>query len=230
MPHLHIHRLLLLTVFACVAIASPARLDAESAPKLRLIFLSSLIENDGLVIATPGKEGEWIEHGELKARSSFISEWIEVRAGELHLARRTPEGLDSKGRFVFPQGARSALAVVVSDPDTQTYRGRVIDPAKHRFELGSCLLMNLSEKKAMVVLGKTRITVEAGAMQVTKATPEENGMYRMMVGYNDTEDELIVCYDRYVADNPKSRDFLFLISDSSLGLRVLSLPEFGGAD
>ena len=39
-----------------------------------------------------------------------------------------------------------------------------------------------------------------------------------------------VCYDRYVSSNPKSREFLFLLPEENLGLRILPLPEFGSMD
>ncbi len=55
-------------------------------------------------------------------------------------------------------------------------------------------------------------------------------MYRMLAGYKDAEEEWVVCYDRYVSSNPESREFLFLLPDEILGLRVLSLPEFGDID
>lgn len=240
----HPIRLVLLAALACVTALSSVELNAnpaasstnsgansrDSDPNLRLVFLSTLVERDELVIASPADDGEWIVLGEVTARPTFITEWVKVRPGELHLARSTPGGLESKARFSFPQGARSALAVIVANSDTQTYRGTVIDPAEHDFARGSSLLMNLSRERALVALGETRITVEPGSLAVSKATPEANGMYRMMVGFRNTAGEMIVSYDRYVADNPRSRDFLFLLPDRDLGMRVLTLPEFGDAD
>lgn len=211
--------------------AEPAPGDGkDTAPKLRLIFLSSLVEDDKLVLASPGEDGEWKEHGKLTARPSFITEWFEVPYGELHLARRTPEGLASKGRLLMPAGARAAVAIIQADPKSQTYLSKVIDPAKRGFARGSTLLMNLSGKKAVVVLGKKRLSVEPGATVVAKASLDPNGMYRMLVGYNDLERGLVASYDRYVSGNPNSREFLFLIPDENAGLRVLNLPEFGDAE
>lgn len=91
------------------------------------------------------------------ARSSFISEWLEVRAGEIHLARRTPEGLASQSRWLVPEGTKSALVVIVADPARQSYRNKVIDPATEGFARGSCLLMNLSKINALVVLASARV-------------------------------------------------------------------------
>jgi hypothetical protein len=234
------HLLPSLAAFAFAVMASPTRLDAdpaatpgdtkESAPKIRLVFLTSLMENDALVLASRGNDGEWTEHGELKARPSFITEWFGVRSGELHLARRTPEGLVSQGRLLMPAGARAAVAIIQADSIGRTYLTKVIDPAKSGFARGSTLLMNLSGKKAMVILGKTRVTVEPGATVVSKASLDVNGMYRMLVGYNDPDNGLVACYDRYLSGNAMSREFLFLIPDENLGLRVLSLSEFGDAD
>jgi hypothetical protein len=240
MPLLPHHPLILL---ACAALAFAPPLSAQSdpaaaapgqakdtAPKVRLVFLSSLVNDDALVLASPGKDGEWTEHAELKARPSFITEWFAVRTGEVHLTRRTPDGLVSKGRLDVPAGAGTLLVIIMPDETRQIYRSKVIDPSKNGFARGSCLLMNISDKNAMVILGETRLTVGAGATVVSKAAPEANGMYRMLVGYKDAKDELVVCYDRYVAGDAKAREFLFLLPDENLGLRVLSLPEFGDID
>ncbi len=238
MRSFHHYPYALIAVLVCLAFTFATRVHAEpepgdrkdTAPKIRLIFLSSLVEDDGLILASPGKDGEWKEHAELTARPSFITDWFEVRAGEVHLTQRTPEGLASKGRLLVPPGARSAVAIIQADPTAQTYLSKVIDPAKNGFARGSTLLMNLSKKRAMVILGETRVVVEAGATVVTKPALEANGMYRMLASYKDANDELVVCYDRYVSGNAKSREFLFLIPDGNIGLRVLSLPEFGDAD
>jgi hypothetical protein len=238
MPYFHLHRALLKAAFCCAFSAITPCLCAEptpsdgkdTAPKIRLIFLSALVENDELVLASPGEEGKWKEHGKLSARPSFISEWFEVRSGELQLTRRTAEGLASKGRLLMPAGARAAVAIIHADPKRQAYLTKIIDPAKEGFARGSTLLMNLSGKKALVLLGKNRVTVEPGATVVSKAALEANGMYRMLVGYNEPEKGLIAAYDRYVSGNAGAREFLFLIPDEDVGLRVLNLPEFGDAD
>ncbi|QTN32034.1 hypothetical protein HZ994_06720 [Akkermansiaceae bacterium] len=221
--------------FAPCLVAEPASTATpggtrDSAPKVRLVFLSTLAQDEVLVLASPGEDGKWTEHGELKARPSFITDWLEVPAGETHLTRRTPEGLVSKGKFNVPPRARSVLAVIVADPAAENYRSKVIDPAKQGFARGSTLVMNLSKNSALVVLGGTRLTVEPAATKVSKATPEANGMYRMLAGYKDKDDKLVVCYDRYVSSDSKAREFLFLLPDENTGLRVLSLPEFGDVD
>lgn len=234
----HHHPFALIAALLCVFSALAPCLRAEpvpgdgkeSAPKLRLIFLSTLAGNDRLVLASPGKDGEWQEHAELTARPSFITEWFEVRYGEVHLARRTPDGLASVGRLLMPAGARAPVAIVQADPNARMYLTKVIDPAKSGFARGSTLLMNLSGKRAMVMLGKKRVTVEPGATVVGKPAMETNGMYRMLVGYNGADNGLVACYDRYLSGDATSRVFLFLIPDENLGLRVLSLPEFGDAE
>lgn len=242
MHSFHHHPSFLLAVAFCSAMAFAPGLVAQTAstampgdgkdstPKVRLVFLSTLVKDEVLVLASPGKDGKWTEHGELEVRPSFITGWLEVPAGETHLTRRTPEGLVSKGRFIIPPHARSVLAVVMVDPTGQNYLLKVIDPAKQGFARGSALVMNLSRKSALVGLGGTPLTVEPGATKVSKATPEANGMYRMLAGYKDQDGKLVVCYDRYVSSDPKAREFLFLLPDENLGLRVLSLPEFGDVD
>jgi hypothetical protein len=238
MRFIHHPASLLLAALLCSAFAfapclraQPAPGDGkDTAPKVRLIFLSSLAEDDKLVLASPGEDGEWKEHGELTARPSFITEWFQVSTGEVHLTRRTPEGLASKGRLLIPAGGRNLVAIIQADPKAGTYLSKVIDPSKIGLARGSTLLMNLSAKKAMVILGKTKVTVEPGATVVSKAVLEANGMYRMLVGYNDAERGLVASYDRYVSGNAGAREFLFLIPDENLGLRVLSLPEFGDAN
>ena len=64
-----------------------------------------------------------------------------------------------------------------------------------------------------------------------KAGPDDNGMFRMLLGYLDTEGKPVSCYDRYVSYNKESRDFLLLFPDARQpGFAVFSLAEFGPFD
>jgi len=212
--------------------AQPARPDrpGDSGPKVRIVFLSTLAKPEKLILASPDKEGTWTEHGEVVARDSFITQWCAVPAGPLHLTRRTPDGLVSTGRFTVPAGTRSLLAVAAADPDGNGHSFKLIDPATERFSNGATLLINFSDKKALVALGKTRVTVDPQATIVARPVPEDNGMCRLMAGYRNPDGQMIACYDRYVSTNPEAREFLFLLPDAHVGLKVLCLPEFGAVD
>jgi len=232
-------RLLPHAAMACAFIAAAAPLHAEPAkpdppgdagPRIRMVFLSTPAKAETLILATPGKEGTWTEHGEVLARDSFITRWCAVPAGPLHLARRTADGLVSTGRFTVPAGTRSLLAVVAAGPEGNNHTFKLIDPATKRFSKGTTLLINFSDKKALVALGKTQVTVDPQATVVARPVPEENGMCRLIAGYRNPDGQMIACYDRYVSTNPEAREFLFLLPDAHVGLKVLCLPEFGAID
>lgn len=201
--------------------------DDKAGPKLRMICVSSLEENQELVLASKDTEGKWSEYAEVKLRSSFISDWLPAATGTLHLATRSAEGLVSKCTFKYPEGARRAILVLLPDVAKQRYQGDVIDPAKLTFAKGSTLLVNYSSTPGVAMLGTHRGSAKPGERVVMKPKPGDDGMYRMLVAYQDAKGELVPCYDRYIPHNEKSRDFLLLFPDPVAGLRVFSLAEFG---
>ncbi len=182
------------------------------------------------MLASRGDAGQWHEHASLTLRSALISGWLPAGGGELHLARRDPARLRSICSFTFPADARRALVVLIPDAVTKGYRADVVDPAKLKFVKGSTLLVNYSSLDGAVVLGSFRTRVKPGERKILKPEPEPNGMYRIMAADAADNKELVPCYDRYVSSNRDARDVLFLLPDSTPGLRVFSLSEFGPFD
>lgn len=208
-----------------VADANPK--EQARKPQLRFVCVSSLSEDQEVILASQDEKGAWQEYGSLKLRSSLITEWLPAHTGELHLALRVTDGLKSIGRFTYPEGAQRALAVLLPDPVKKTYRADVIDPAKLKFIKGSALLINYSPLPGAVILGSLKTRVKPGERLIVKPEPEANGMYRMMVAYAEEKEKLVPCYDRYVSSNQDARDIIFLLPDPTLGLKVFSLSEFG---
>jgi hypothetical protein len=215
---------LLLPALAQEPAATPN--EEEAKPQLRFICVSSLADEQEVVLASKDDKGEWLELGKVKLRSSFITERLPAKSGELHLALREAGTLRSIGKFNLG-AARRALVVLIADPPKKSYMASVIDPEKLAFAKGSVLVINFSSLPGMVLLGSKKLTANPGQREVAKPTLESNGMYRMMVAYADANMKPIPCYDRYIPGNPDSRDLLFLLPDTTLGIKVFSLPVFG---
>jgi hypothetical protein len=217
---LRTHRLAILLPALLVSLLTPAGGQQETAtkeakknqPKLRLICVSALEAEHEVKIASRDDKGEWLEIGKTSIRPSFVSDWLPAKTGELH------------------ESTRRALVVLIADPAKKTYQAVVYDPEKLDFAKGSILVINFSSRSGMVVLGEKKITVASGGQSVVKPAEEKNGMYRMLVAYEDENKKPVPCYDRYVQGNPDSRDLLFLIPDAALGLKAFSLPIFGSFD
>lgn len=198
--------------------------------QLKLVCVSSLAENQEVLLASRNDKGKWQELGAITLRTSLITDWLPAATGELHLAVREDGTLKSIGQFTCPAGSRRALVALIADPEKTVYSAHAVDPDALKFVKGSVLIFNFSPQAGMVALGPKEEKVEAGQQRVVKPTPEENGTYRMMVSYLDSADQIVTCYDRQATSNPNSRDMLFLVPDKTIGLRVLSLPVFGSFD
>lgn len=201
--------------------------EREAKPQLRFICVSSLTEDQEVILASRDEKGAWQEYSTIRLRSSLITAWLPAHTGELHLALRAGGELQSICHFTYPDGSKRALTVLLPDPVKKTYSADVIDPAKLKFVKGSALVVNYSSMNGLVMLGATKIQVKPGERSVVKPSPEANGMYRMLVAYADEKKQLVPCYDRYIADNDDARDIIFLLPDPTLGLKVFSLSEFG---
>ncbi len=204
--------------------------EREREPRLRFICVSSLGKEQEVVLASRDDKGDWLEHGTVELRPAFITEWMPARDGKLHLALRDEGTLKSICQFDYPASARRALVVLIADPQRKIYRADVIDPEKMGFAKGSVLIINFTSKAGMVVLGSRKVQVSSGQRVVAKPALEDNGMYRMMVAYLDSDRKTVPCYDRYVPGSPDARDMIFLFPDPTLGLQVFSLPLFGESD
>lgn len=204
--------------------------DKKKQPHVRFICVSALAEDQKVILASRNEVGKWQELGPLVLRSSFITEWMPAKPGELHLTVREGGNLKSIARFTYPADCRRAMAVLLSDPGKKLFDTFVVDPEKSGLGKGSVLAVNLSKQPGMLLLGTTKVAVPSGQRVVAKPTLEANGMYRMLVAYQDTGNKPVPCYDRYLPGNPDSRDMLFLLPDKKVGLKVFNLPIFGELD
>lgn len=213
--------------FLIATFLSTAPAQAQDAElRLRLVCISALEEEQKIVIASRDEEGKWREHGKAELRSSFVSDWLPARAGELHLAVREEGALKSICMITCPEDARRLIVILIANPEDKSYQAHLVDPEKDGFTKNTILLFNLSPHTATVSLGTLEQKVEAGQHVVAKPALEESGMYRMMVSYLDANAQTVTCYDRHTSSNPNSRNMLFMLPDVVIGLKVLSLPMF----
>jgi hypothetical protein len=227
MSHFFSSRLLLTFALLLLASMSPAIAKQDSKAQLRIICVSSLAENQEVVIASHDAEGKWSEHGTLTLRPSLVSDWMPTQAGELHLALRENNTLKSLCHFSLPADAGRVLVALVADTEKNTYEAQVANPVKSEFLKGSVLIFNFSTHTATILLGTKEEKVEAGQRSVAKPVMDDSRMYQTVVSYLDAEGKAVSCYDRYVSSNPNARNMLFLLPDKTLGIRVSSLPLFG---
>lgn len=223
----------LLAALLLPAHAQPRDTKAEEKKKqqqVRFICVSALTENQELHVATRDEEGTWEELGTLEVKSAFITGWVPAKPGQLHLAVREGEELKSVAQFNYPSTSRRAMVVLLPDQEKKKYNALVVDPEKIGLAKGSVLVVNFSQQKGFLLLGTSKVTVLPGQRVVAKPALEANGMYRMMVAYEDEAGQAVACYDRYLPGNPDSRDMLFLFPDETIGLEVFSLPIFGELD
>ena len=148
--------------------------EQKATPKIRLICVSSLADEQEVILASRDEKGKWLELGMVKLRSSFITDWLPAMAGELHLALREEGALKSIAKFNLAS-ARRALVVLIANPPTKSYMASVIDPEKLAFAKGSVLVINFSSQPGMVLLGSKKLTVNSGQREVAQPALESNG-------------------------------------------------------
>jgi hypothetical protein len=225
----------IVTTAVLLAFSQPARCqeagvqdkDEKKQTLVRLLCVSSLADNQKVVLATKDEKGEWKELFETELRSPFVSGWLPAKPGRLFLTVREPEGLKEIAAFNYPAGTRRAVVVLLPVPEKGSYLTQVFDPAGLGFVKGTTLVVNYSSLNGAVALGSLKAVLKPAENKVLKAVPEPNGMFRMVAAYETPEKKTVVCYDRYVPVNEHSRDILFLLPDKTLGIRVFSLAEFG---
>jgi len=199
----------------------------KSTPQLRFICVTSLAEDQEVVLALSDDNGALVELGTTALRTSLVTDWLPATAGDLHLALREEKTLKSICHFQYPADTRRALVVLIANAEKNGYDSTVVDPEKAEFVKGSVMVFNFSPHTGMLLLDTKEEKVEPGQQRIIKPTPAENGMYRMMASYLDADGKTVSCYDRQVSDNQNSRKFIFLLPDKTMGLRLLSLPIFG---
>jgi hypothetical protein len=201
--------------------------EEEKQSLVRLVCVSSLKEDQEVVLATKNEKGEWAEFGEAVLRSPFITDWLPVKAGQIKLAIREAESLKEIASFTYPAATSRAIVVLLPDTENGRYLTHVFDPSKLGFKKGTTLAVNYSKLNGAVALGSAKVILKPGENKVIKPQAEANGMFRMLAAYETPEKETVVCYDRYIPLNEQSRDILLLFPDKTLGLRVFSLSDFG---
>ena len=202
----------------------------KSKQLIRLIFLSCPKDTGELKLVSKNEDETWVVHHELKPRSPFISDWIEVPAGSLFLAEQHNEKTSSVGVITLRPGIPRAIALLKPSGKGRTYTVEILDPSKLDFKQGTTLVANFSQRTTGVTLGTNKLSLKPGECKVMEPAAESNGMYRAMVGYIDDEGRQLLTYDRYVKRSDQGRQFLLLMPDELQGLRVFPLVDFGSFD
>ncbi|MBT7957848.1 MAG: hypothetical protein HN759_00810 [Akkermansiaceae bacterium] len=206
----------------------PAAKQKQTGTMVRVLCVQSLTEDDQeVILATKTKDGKWKEHGKVKLRSPFISQWIQIPIGKTHLLRKQGKEMVSLGSFKSGKKLHRAILVLMPDTSKKTYRINVINPEELKFQKGKALILNYSKILAVVKLGGKQKVVKPGQMRVVNIAANKDNMYRLLVSYVNKDKKAVACYDRFVSSNPKTRKFLLLFPDIHAGLRVFSLSEFG---
>lgn len=216
--------LALLVSSVCLQAAS------KDKTKLRVICVSALPADQGLVLASRDEKGKWKELGKVDLRPSTVTDWLAASTGELHLATGQGSDLKSVCEFRFPAGASRALVALIANPDSSTYTAHVFEPAKAGFEKGTVMVVNASGQAAQVSLGSNEKTLDAGKDEVIRPAGSGDGTYRVQVSHVDKDGKKVLCHDRHVSASSDSREMLFLLPDKTLVLKVVSLPIFGSLD
>jgi hypothetical protein len=207
--------------------SGPKSDEKKSKPQLRLVCVTSLAEEQEIVLASSDEKGALVELGTATLRPSLVSDWLPAKVGDLHLALRGEKTLKSIGHFQYPADTARALVVLIANVEKNAYEATVVDPEKTGFIKGSVLIINFSPRTGLVSLGAKENKVEAGQKVLAKPTLDGNGMHPVVASYLDADANPVLCYDRLVSGNPNSRNMLFLLPDEAAGLRVLSLTIFG---
>lgn len=218
----------IIAVITTILCLSPAA-NAE-AKKLRVICVSSLEENQKVVLASHDSEGKWQKHQNLELRNSLVSESLPAQAGELHIAVEKDNTLESICHFTYPEASNSGLVFLVANSETKTYDAHFVDPKEAKLKNGSLLIFNFSALNATISLETVEHKVDAGQHLLVQPPVQDNGMHRMQISYTKENGENQTCYDRYVSKNPAARNMVFLLADQSTGIRATSLYLLGEAD
>ncbi len=152
---------------------------------------------------------------------------MEVSPGEIGLCVREENHLVSKCSFSVPEGTGRALVIVMPDADKDQYTTHVVDAGKQAFVKGKTLLINSGSVACKVKLGGMETEAKPGETLVEEPAIDANGMYQMVVIHQDKSGNVVTCFDRFIAANTETRDFLFLIPDANMVVRAVSMSDFG---
>jgi hypothetical protein len=216
---------------AILAQSETASADTENKNKgasIKLICVRTLTGNEEeAILASKTEKGNWIEHGNFTLRSPFITSWLTVRGGMTHLIRKEGNEMKSIGSFAIPPQSERSIVILVPDTEKNLYRAQVIDPGKLGFKMGKALILNYGEVTAMVKIGNQALTVSPGKQTVTDIHANQDGMYGLVVGYQDANKKIVPCYDKFLSSNPRTRKFILLFPGRNSGLRAMTFSEFG---
>lgn len=207
---------------------APAPAEKPQGVLVRLLCTQSLSgEEEQVTFATKTQDDKWIEHGETDIRSPFITEWIKLPPGILHLIRKKKDVVTSLGSFTIPEKQARTIIVLLPDMKKKIYHAQLIDPSKLGFQKGKVLVINYGNVQASIKMGKTMMTANPGQQIVEKIDADADGMYRLVIAYQDKDKKLVPCYDHFLSSNPQTRKFILLFPDQNTGLRAMNLSEFG---
>ncbi len=219
---------LILSHGICLAQQEIAPAKKEEGVMIRILCVQSVSsKEEEAMLATKKEDGTWIEHTAVTLRTPFISEWIRLPHGTIHLTNKEEEPARSLGSFVVPEKPKRLIVVLLPDTKKNGYQSQVIDPENLGFQKGKALIINYGKVRAAVRIGERTVTVNPGQQVVEKIDANQDGMYRLLIGHLDDNQKIVPCYDRFVSSNANTRKFILLFPDQQLGLRAMSLSEFG---
>jgi hypothetical protein len=212
----------------CLAQPDTAPSEKKEAVMIRMLCVQSLTgKEEEALLATKAEDGNWMEHGTVTLRSPYITPWLRVPLGTIHLVRKDRGETLSLGSFLIPKNTKNSIVLLFPDTGKNIYRTQVIDPGNLGFRKGKALIANYGNIPAMVQMGKTSVTVNPGKQVVETINADKDGMYRLMIAQMDKDQKIVPCYDRFVSSDPQTRKFILLFPDPKSGLRAMSLSEFG---
>lgn len=212
----------------CLAQTEAATEKKNEGAMIRMLCVQSLPgQEEEALLATKTEDESWIERGEITLRSHFITAWQRVPHGTTHIIRKDRDKTISFGSFSIAPDSKRSIILLFPDKAKNIYRTQVIDPGKLGFQKGKALILNYGKVPALVKMGDVAVTVKPGQQVVERIDANEDGMYRLLVGYLDENKNIVPCYDKFVSSNPKTRKFILLFPDQDSSLRAMSFSEFG---
>jgi hypothetical protein len=213
---------------AAPADPAPAPAQEDKGIMVRMICVQTLSgDEEEFILANKTEDEKWIERGKLTLRSPFVSEWFKVPGGLTHMIRKEKAEFKSFGSFTAPPATKRSIIILLPDIKNKTYRAQVIDPSNLGFQKGKTLVLNYGNVTALVKMGEKTFTLAKGKQIVTDFDANENGTFRLTIGHKDKDKNIVLCYDKLLSSNPKTRKFVLLFPNKDSGLRATSLTEFG---
>lgn len=216
-------------VLVCLPLVHPAEAAAGKV-KVRIVLPIVPEGQAECALATKDGEGAWQENAALDVRPSFVSEWIELPREEIGFCIREGEKLVAVASFAMPEDVERALVVLSPGQEKGRFTAHVVDTRKTKFGQGEFLLVNTSETICRVTIGQGETGSKPGETHVTRPEADENRMNRLKVSYEDKDGNEVVCHDRFAAMAEGARNYLFIVPDPNLVVRVETMSEFGPFD